>query len=103
MSQKNILAYCQSPEQAEGIANKLKALRVVDVQVENFSLYPEAGSSRLSSIDEDILLEAAPSENGMSDAEDNNMIRTNIVLTAIVDESIYEQALRVIHEGGGSV
>jgi hypothetical protein len=102
MADKNILAYFQSVEQAQAISSKLKALRAIHVQVENFSHYP-ASNPHLSSIDEGILFAADPSSNGINDDVDEGPSGTNILLTASVDESIYEQALRVIEEGGGKV
>jgi hypothetical protein len=123
MAEKNILAYFHSPEQAEGIASKLNALRAVAVQVDRFSRYPGEGmnnimnpltgniaslatltqGAEISSRDEGILIAADPSASGLSDGGDGGVTGRDILLTAVVDESVYEQALRVIEQGGGMV
>jgi hypothetical protein len=123
MAEKNILAYFHSPEQAEGIASKLNALRAVAVQVDRFSRYPGEGMNSItnpitgnitslatltqgadiSSRDEGILIAADPSASGLSDGGDGGVTGRDILLTAVVDESVYEQALRVIEQGGGMV
>lgn len=123
MAEKNILAYFHSPEQAEGIASKLNALRAITVQVDRFSRYPGEGmnnimnpltgniaslatltqGAEISSRDEGILIAADPSASGMSDGGDGGVTGRDILLTAVVDESVYEQALRVIEQGGGMV
>jgi hypothetical protein len=123
MAEKNILAYFHSPEQAEAIASKLNALRAIAVQVDRFSRYPGEGmnnimnpltgnitslatltqGAEISSRDEGILIAADPSASGMSDGGDGGVTGRDILLTAVVDESVYEQALRVIEQGGGMV
>jgi hypothetical protein len=123
MAEKNILAYFHSPEQAEGIASKLNALRAVAVQIDRFSRYPGEGMNNMmnpltgnitslatltqgadiSSRDEGILIAADPSASGLSDGGDGGVTGRDILLTAVVDESVYEQALRVIEQGGGMV
>jgi hypothetical protein len=123
MAEKNILAYFHAPEQAEAIATKLKALRAAAVQVDRFS--PHAGDgvdhimnpitgditslatltqgADISSRDEGILFAADTTSSGLSDGGESGVTGRDILLTAVVDESIYEQALRVINEGGGMV
>ncbi|MCD1258493.1 hypothetical protein B5M42_006510 [Paenibacillus athensensis] len=123
MAEKNILAYFHDPAQAEAIAMKLKTLRAADVQVDRISAYPGGEIDRvmnpingdvsslatltqgaeLSSVSDGILIAASPAASGMSDGGDNDVTGRNILLTAVVDETIYEQAMRVIQDAGGSV
>ncbi len=123
MAEKNILAYFNSPEQAEGIATKLKSLRAIDVQVDRFSKYPGESTDEvmnpitgnvaslatltqgaaISSREAGILIAADPAASGLSDGGEGQVTGKNILLTAVVDESVYEQALRVIQDGGGMV
>ena len=126
MAEKNILAYFHSPDQAEGIASKLRALRAIDVQVDRFSRYPGGPSmgtddimnpitgniaslatltqgAPISGHGDGILIAADPSASGMSHGGEGIVTGRNILLTAVVEEATYEQALRVIEEGGGMV
>ncbi|RCX22750.1 hypothetical protein DFP94_101333 [Fontibacillus phaseoli] len=120
MSEKNILAYFKSPEEAEGVARKLNALRALEVSVDRFSRYagegydpmnPVAGKiSSLSAITQDaaitntsagILTAADPAASGMSHGGQGGPTGHDILLTAVVDESIHHQALRIVEEAGG--
>jgi hypothetical protein len=126
MAEKGILAYFHTPEQAEVIASKLKALRAIEVQIDRFSRYPGEGTDEvfnpitgniislatltqaadISGRDPGILIAADPSASGYSDGAMGNeggVTGLDILLTAVVDESIYEQALRVIRDGGGEI
>lgn len=122
MSEKNILAYFHSPEQAEGVAAKLKALRANTVQVDRFSRYPGSGMDYASnpvignftslasltqgadiySPDSGVLLAADPSASGLSDGG-GGVTGRDILLTAVVDESVYDQSVRVIEQAGGMI
>lgn len=126
MSERNILAYFQSPEQAEGVASKLKALRIVDMRIDRISPYPSEsdmgvdhvmnpisgdfpglGSLTLNadfgSREAAILAAASPIASGMSDGGSDLVTGRDILLTAVVNEAVYEQALRVIEQSGGMV
>jgi hypothetical protein len=126
MTEKGILASFNDPAQANAIASKLKALRAVEVQIDRFSRYPEetiedspytpAGrinslatltqDAAISSMDAAVLISADAAASGYSDGVSGpggGVTGKDILLTAVVDESIYEQALRVIKEGGGDV
>jgi hypothetical protein len=126
MAEKGILASFNDPAKAEAIASKLKALRAIDVQIDRISRYPEeaindtpytpAGrinslatltqDAAISSVDAGILVSADPAASGLSDGVSGpggGVTGKDILLTAVVDESIYEQALRVIQEGGGEI
>lgn len=122
MAEKNILAYFNTPEQAEGAAAKLRALRVVDVSVDRIGMYPGDGNEGIENpitsdfpglgyltLDADfggrsasILAAADPDASGMADRGDSGLAGKDVLLTAVVDESVHHQALRVIEEAGGT-
>ncbi|MDR6551293.1 hypothetical protein [Paenibacillus qinlingensis] len=91
MAERAILAYFYSPEQAEGVASKLKALRAVDVQVDRFS--NDIGSG----------FESSMADSMINSDQETDAARLDIVLAAVIDEKCYEQAIRVIETAGGSV
>jgi hypothetical protein len=121
MTEKNILAYFHTPEQAEGAAAKLKALRVEEVSIDRFGSYPGDGLDHIenpitsdfpglgyltlnadfSSSSAAILAAADPDASGMADRGEGRSAGKDILLTAVVDESVHHQALRVIEESGG--
>lgn len=120
MGEKNILAYFKSPEEAEGVAKKLNVLRALDVSVDRFSRYPAEGYgpmnaitgkiTSLSAITQDavitnnsagILAAADPAASGLSHGGQGGPTGHDILLTAVVDESIHHQALRIVEEAGG--
>ncbi|AZK46822.1 hypothetical protein [Paenibacillus lentus] len=120
MGEKNILAYFKSPEEAEGAARKLQALRVVDLSIDRFSKYPGEGYdplnpitgkiSSLAAVTQDgeitnpsagILAAADPAASGMSHGGQGGPTGHDILLTVVVDESSHHQALRIIEEVGG--
>ena len=122
MGEKNILAYFKSPEEAEGVAKKLNALRAIDVSIDRFSRYPGEGYdpmnpvtgkvSSLASITQDaaitnrsagILAAADPAASGLSHGGQGGPTGHDILLTAVVDESVHHQALRIVEEAGGLV
>lgn len=91
MAERGILAYFHSPEQAEGVASKLKALRALDVQVERFT--NNIGSE----------MEMSMADSMISQDHEVDSVGLDIVLAAVIDEQCYEQAIRVIETAGGSV
>ncbi|MCY9658454.1 hypothetical protein P5G65_32475 [Paenibacillus chondroitinus] len=91
MAEKAILAYFHSPEQAEGAAAKLKALRAAEVQVDRFN--NEIGRG----------FESAMADSMMSVDGDMKSVGLDIILTAVIDDSVYDQACRVIESAGGSI
>jgi hypothetical protein len=123
MTDKNILAYFNTPEDAEGVSRKLKALRVNDVAIDRFSKYPGDGVERNFNpttghffslgnltLDADydnksagILSATDVTASGMSDGGQGGPNGLDILLTAIVQEDMYDKALQVIKEGGGHV
>lgn len=123
MAEKNILAYFKSPEEAEGVSMKLKSLRVNDVSIDRFSRYPGEGVDHIMNpitgdfaslgnltLDADfsnksaaILSAADVSASGMSDGGQGGPTGRDILLTAVVEEQIFDKALQVIKDGGGQV
>lgn len=121
MAEKSILAYFHSLEEAEGVASKLRALRAIDVSVDRFGKYPGDGvdhvmnpitsdfpglsyltqSADFDSRDAAVLAAADVDASGLAGGAESGLTGRDVVLAAVVDESIYEQALRVVHEGGG--
>ncbi|MBP1935379.1 hypothetical protein [Paenibacillus sediminis] len=123
MAEKNILAYFKSPEEAEGVARKLRALRVDDLSIDRFSRYPSTSYAdqfspltgqlgSLTTLTQDagltstfpgILAAADPTASGMSDGGQGGPTGRNILLTVVLDESVHEQAMRLIEEAGGFI
>lgn len=123
MTEKNILAYFNSPEQAKGVAGKLNALRVIDMSIDTFSRYagerfdntanPVSGqipslatftqNAGIVNQSEGILVAADPAASGMSDGGQGGPTGRNVLLTVVVDESSHHQALRIIEEAGGHI
>ena len=124
MAEKNILASFHSPEQAEGAARKLRALRAADVKVERISAAPGAGmyhsgipvtgdfaslanlalGAEAAGRDEGVLLSAHPDASGMSGGGGGDMTAgRDVLLAAVVNEEVHRQALRVIEEAGGLI
>lgn len=128
MAERGILAYFHSPQEAQSCVSKLKALRAIDVQVDKIGQYPGhgidetfnplsntdfSGLSHLtlgaapSSQDARILMAASPDASGMSDGGNDfytdDMTGRDTLLTVVVDEAAYEQAVRVIEEAGGRI
>ncbi|MNN17819.1 hypothetical protein D3C81_1310150 [compost metagenome] len=103
MGEKNILAYFKSPEEAEGVARKLNSLRAIDVSIERFSGSVENNSSLDFSNSIGILAASNPTASGMSHGGQGGPTGHDILLTAVVDESIHHQALRIVEEMGGRI
>ncbi|WP_339809412.1 hypothetical protein MKY63_17355 [Paenibacillus sp. FSL R7-0189] len=119
MSERYILAYFKSPEEAEGVARKLRALRAIEVSIDRFSRYggtsfssgvnPVTGNvARMDSMTAEhahigILAAADTSSSGMSHGGNGGPTGRDILLTVIVHTDSYDQALRLIEEAGGMV
>jgi len=122
VAEKNILAYFKTPEEAEAAAGKLKGLQA-DLSVSQFGKYPGDGVERAMNpitgdvpglgyltLDADFTNQSAAilaatdvGASGMSDGGDNDITGRNILLTAVVNERSYEQALNIIRAEGGLV
>lgn len=100
MGEKNILAYFKSPEEAGEAATKLRALRAADVSIDRIGRYEEGYSEEFGS-SLGILRAADPSSSGMSHGGQGGPTGRDILLTAVVDEGIHHQALRLIEDLDG--
>ncbi|NQX44589.1 hypothetical protein HQN87_04535 [Paenibacillus tritici] len=119
MSEKSILAYFKTPEEAEGVSRKLQALRAEEISIDRFSRFGGAGeqsgvnpvTGNLASMDSmtavsdhaGILAAAHTSGSGMSHGGDGGPTGRDILLTVIVDPAIHDQALSLIEEAGGMI
>ncbi|MCZ8511156.1 hypothetical protein O9H85_01620 [Paenibacillus filicis] len=128
MAEKGILAYFNSVAEAQSCIPKLKALRAIDIQVDRIGTYPGGGisetfnplsnnfpgltylTSAAAPMDRDagILTAVNVDASGMADgsrelltSDPDDMTRRDTLLTVVLDEASYEQALRVIREAGG--
>lgn len=121
--EKNILAFFRSPEEAQEAAQKLHALRAIDVSIDRFSKNPGDGIDyienpitsdfgSLASLTSDadvsganpgILLAAGTDASGMSDGGQGGPTGRDILLTAVVDENVHHQAMRIIEQAGGQI
>lgn len=121
MSEKNILAYFKSPEEAEGASRKLQALRVIDMSIDRFSKYPGGArytgnnpvtgdipslaamtlNSTLDSHSAGILAAADSSASGMSHGGDGGPTGRDVLLTVVLNSEYFDQAMSIIEEAGG--
>ncbi len=119
MTERSILAYFHSEEQAKGAANKLKGLGVVDLQIDFVSPYPGGDLSdldnpiaepisSLSSVvldssvsgrDAGILIAANPDASGMADGSGLERDR-NVLLTVVLQEKDLEKARTILEQEG---
>ncbi|MBU5672405.1 hypothetical protein [Paenibacillus brevis] len=100
MGEKNILAYFKSPEEAGEAAAKLRALRAADVSIDRISRYGEGYAVEFGD-SLGILSAADPASSGMSHGGQGGPTGRDILLTAVVDEGIHHQALRLIEDLDG--
>ncbi|MCM3133899.1 hypothetical protein M3629_14000 [Paenibacillus polysaccharolyticus] len=122
MTEKNILAYFHSPEQAQGAVKKLEALRVEDLSINRFSRYAGVGPSGASykpgisgsysswipdamqmSASSGIMAAADPAASGMSDGGQGGPTGRDILLTVVVDEEVHHRAMSIIEQAGGMI
>lgn len=123
MTEKNILAYFKTPEEAQSVARKLQALRVADMSIDRFSAYPGGElnntmnpmtgdivsltsmtlNSSLTNRSSGILGAVDPSASGMSDGSQDGPDGRDILLTIVLDENVFHQAMSIIEDAGGMV
>lgn len=121
MTEKNILAYFKTPEEAEQVKAKLTSLRAIDVSIDRFSKYPGDGADDImnpitsefgslgnltldasfSSKSSGIMAATDVSASGFSDGGQGGPTGRDILLTAVMPEDTHHKALKVIEEAGG--
>lgn len=121
MSEKNILAYFKSPEEAEKAKAELQALGTIDMQIDRISRFPGDGIERvmnpitgnMSSLADvtlgadvtnrnaGVLLASDVGASGMSDGGQDDITGRDILLTVVVEENNHHQALRIVEKNGG--
>lgn len=121
MTEKNILAYFKTPEEAEGIASKLKALKAIDISIDRISEYPGEGvqqktnpitgdieslgdltlNADFSNKSAAILAAADVDASGMSDGGQGGPSGRDVLLTAVMEEQVFDKALKLVKDGGG--
>jgi hypothetical protein len=123
MAEKNILAYFHSEEEARGAEAKIQALRAVDTSIDRIQRFPGVNNqgtmnpltgnisslgdmtqnADFSSKSASIMAAADVTASGMSDGGAEVVTGRDVLLTAVMEESAYEQALSVVEEYGGLV
>ncbi|MBD2868621.1 hypothetical protein [Paenibacillus arenilitoris] len=124
MAEKSILAFFNSPEQAEEALKQLKSLRIVDTSLTRFDGYTGDGSDHIMNpmtgnfedlgyltlggdfIDRNagILAAASVSASGMSaGGPDNRVTGRDILLTVVIKEEDHERAMRIVRDAGALV
>ncbi|MBY9079468.1 hypothetical protein KIH86_15105 [Paenibacillus sp. HN-1] len=118
MAEKSILAYFKSPEEAESVSRKLLSLRVSDMSIDTFSRYgggtmsanspangliSSLGMAATGHPDSGVMAAADPSASGLSHGGAGGPTGRNVLLTVVIDESTFHQALSIIEEAGGMI
>jgi len=121
MTERSILVYFNSPDQAEEALNKLKSIRIIESSIDRFDGYPGDGIDHIdnpitsdfpglgyltlggefSERDAAILAAASVSASGMSSGGlENRVTGRDILLTLIVEEEDLEQAMQAVRDAG---
>ncbi|TJY42921.1 hypothetical protein E5161_08800 [Cohnella pontilimi] len=121
MAERSILAYFNTPDEAQKALEQLKKLKLADSSIDRFDGMPGDGLDvvtnpltgefrRLGNLtmhgdfkDQDvgILVAANVSASGMSSNGPENVVTgRDILLTAVVDEADYEKALDIVKKAG---
>lgn len=124
MDEKYILAYFNTPEQAENIREQLATQEgIVDLQIDRIGLYPGPEPAHftntitgefagLASITTDstpshpdarVMMAAHPSASGMSDSPDDTIRGRDILLTVVMQPKLYDSVRQMIRSAGGLV
>jgi len=115
LAQRHIYAYFHSPSEAEAIAAKLRSLRATDIRIERIQQdwygngigFLPGAKPWIGTLASDIGLtsmepSAISSEEVPYDPSEAIENRDTL-LTAAIDEEIYEKAVRLIRSGNGYV
>lgn len=121
MAERSILAYFNSPDQAEQALSQLKQLKLVDSRIDRFDGMPGDGTERVTNpataefrrlgnltlngdfLDRDTSVLAAASVSAYSmsaGSPENQVTGRDILLTAIVDEQDYDKAMEICANSG---
>jgi hypothetical protein len=121
VAERSILAYFKSPEQAKEALTKVKSLRLVDSSIDRFDGYPGEGSDHIENPltsdfpglgyltlggdftdrNASIMAASSVSASGFSSGGlDNRMTGYDILLTLVLEEEDYDEALKIVHEVG---
>lgn len=122
MTEKNILAFFKSTEEASNVANQMKDLGVTDIQIDRFSIYPLGSSDQLANPvtgatpsqatltlgahggqDTGILTSSNVCASGMSDGGQAPISGRDILIAAVVDESLFDTVRQLIKDADGIV
>lgn len=121
MGERNILAYFNTVEQAEQIANQIKSMGISDVQIDRVHHYSEDYADHLMNpvtgqigslsnltigdISSNLgpLTAADTSASGMSDGGGSYVTGRDVLLAAIVDESQFDSLREQIRSNGGLI
>ncbi|WP_309472254.1 hypothetical protein [Paenibacillus sp. YN15] len=123
--EKNVLAYFKTQEEAREVLMKLQVLRVAEARIDRVTRYPQESReiqinpitgnvTSLAELTQDavggtheagVLMAADPAASGMSlgGGGGGGVTGRDILLTAIVDESIHPQVLHLVEQTGGIV
>jgi len=121
MTERSILAYFNTPDQAERALEQLKTLKLVDSRIERFDGMPGEGvdqimnpiTSNFGSLGDltsagqfvssgsGILAAANVSASGYSSGGPGNQVTgRDILLTAVIEEQDFEQAQQIVQDAG---
>lgn len=124
MAEKNIIAFFKSPEQAQGALEQLKQLQLLSSSIDRLNSYGSDGIDQIenpltgdfpglayltldgqhSELDAAVLQTSSVSASGMSAGyPPDDVSGRDIVLTAIMDDADYEQALSIVQNCGALV
>jgi hypothetical protein len=124
MAERSILAYFNSPDQAEEALSKLKSLRLIESSIDRIDGYPGDGIDHIdnpitsdfpglgyltlggdfSDRDAAILSAASVSASGMSSGgTENRVTGRDILLTVVLQEEDYEQAMQAVRDAGALI
>ncbi|XEC97232.1 hypothetical protein AB6A23_12145 [Paenibacillus tarimensis] len=124
MSEKNILAFFNSPEQAEKALSQIKPLRLIDSSIDRVDGYPGDGVEEISNpVTSDfpglgyltlggdftdrnagILAASSVSASGMSSGgPDNRVTGKDVLLTLVIDEADFDKAMEIVRNEGAEV
>ncbi|MEK0317739.1 hypothetical protein [Cohnella sp. 56] len=124
MAERAVLAYFNTPDQADEALEGLKRLRLSEYEIDRFDGYPGTGMEHLDQLGDTIagtfrslgfltlggdfdspdaaaLAASSVSASGMSSGGPNNRVTgRDILLTAIVDVDDYDEAVAICRQAG---